>query len=76
MAKPSLNLRPPPFCFFFNSICVQYPSGGAAKNGEGLRTLIMWCGLKVDGGGGGGGVVPDYKFVCNQSESEFLTGQA
>ena len=26
--------------------------------------------------GGRGGVVPDYKYVCNEPESKFLTGQA
>ena len=61
------------FCF---SICVQYiihGSGRAAKNGEGLRTLSVYHVIWKFGGGGG---VLNYKFVCNKSESEFLTGQA
>ena len=46
---------------------IQYDeSGRADKNGEGLETHITWsaCGVYIRV------VVPNYKFVCNQSDSE------
>ena len=54
-----------------SSVCIQYGSGRAANNGEGLGTLITWRGHKVDTKGGG---MPNYKFEHNKPESEFLTG--
>ena len=37
-----------------SSVCIQYGSGRATNNGEGLGTLITWRGHKVDAKGGGG----------------------
>ena len=37
-----------------SSVCIQYGSGRATNNGEGLGTLITWRGHKADAKGGGG----------------------
>ena len=49
----------------------MHRSRRAAKNGEDLGTLIIWCGRKVDVGR----QCPTSDFVHNKPGSMFLTGQ-
>ena len=43
----------------------------AAKNGEGLGTLITWINVRWNWGGRRG-AVPDYRYMCNKPESIFF----